>query len=554
MIHVSPRNHRTLIGGQMSNSCQCCKRYWTHLHGKVRCFVTHMDRHSRHRMVIPERFVNYFAWKLSAAIELEAPNGNVYDVGITERRNKTLLRSGWEAFVDDNHIVEGDSLMFRYCGNCCFKVVVFDSSGCEKVVSCARSRRQININDQEPSTNSADISTSFSDGSTHSSARGRSVDWQSGTLGHCRKRARTDAISSPSDDFSEDSPYEHESSESDDQMLATPLYVLSGKCYVTEEDEANIVELVREIQPEMPLLVAMMMKPSLKPYPDLVIPKDYALAHFPRKNQTIKLQLPEQSNKWHCEFRVKSDGGRCNLKECGFVRDNNLLEGDLCVFQPMTNRKGRTFKLMVHLLRKVTIDHPSGENLSTYGLPSTKNAPTLCIKEEPNDGEDSFGESWSHCIRSAHLCRSHDQDQCPCRSNLCHTIRCQVPPKWEPEFRASAGGEEPKMAWRDARQERCLEDKWRLDFFCQRQRPAGGGHLPLRADEKQGGTEEDDGLHHLQRIASLMPLTGNRHVSTLCASICIYSRGLFVAFVFWKSKLWVRPFAGVRTIALCMAN
>ncbi|KAE8809952.1 B3 domain-containing protein [Hordeum vulgare] len=323
----------------MSNSCQCCKRYWTHLHGKVRCFVTHMDRHSRHRMVIPERFVNYFAWKLSAAIELEAPNGNVYDVGITERRNKTLLRSGWEAFVDDNHIVEGDSLMFRYCGNCCFKVVVFDSSGCEKVVSCARSRRQININDQEPSTNSADISTSFNDGSTHSSARGRSVDWQSGTLGHCRKRARTDAISSPSDDFSaEDSPYEHESSESDDQMLATPLYVLSGKCYVTEEDEANIVELVREIQPEMPLLVAMMMKPSLKPYPDLVIPKDYALAHFPRKNQTIKLQLPEQSNKWHCEFRVKSDGGRCNLKECGFVRDNNLLEGDLCVFQPMTNQ------------------------------------------------------------------------------------------------------------------------------------------------------------------------------------------------------------------------
>ncbi|XP_044984099.1 B3 domain-containing protein Os03g0619600-like isoform X3 [Hordeum vulgare subsp. vulgare] len=395
MIHVSPRNHRTLIGGQMSNSCQCCKRYWTHLHGKVRCFVTHMDRHSRHRMVIPERFVNYFAWKLSAAIELEAPNGNVYDVGITERRNKTLLRSGWEAFVDDNHIVEGDSLMFRYCGNCCFKVVVFDSSGCEKVVSCARSRRQININDQEPSTNSADISTSFSDGSTHSSARGRSVDWQSGTLGHCRKRARTDAISSPSDDFSaEDSPYEHESSESDDQMLATPLYVLSGKCYVTEEDEANIVELVREIQPEMPLLVAMMMKPSLKPYPDLVIPKDYALAHFPRKNQTIKLQLPEQSNKWHCEFRVKSDGGRCNLKECGFVRDNNLLEGDLCVFQPMTNRKGRTFKLMVHLLRKVTIDHPSGENLSTYGLPSTKNAPTLCIKEEPNDDEETFSSGY----------------------------------------------------------------------------------------------------------------------------------------------------------------
>ncbi|KAF7047915.1 hypothetical protein CFC21_056768 [Triticum aestivum] len=346
-----------------------------------------MDRHSRHSMAIPERFVNYFAWKLSGTIKLEAHNGNLYDVGITERRNKTLLRSGWEAFVDANYIEESDSLMFRYRGSSRFKVVVFDSSGCEKVVSSARSRRQSNINDQEPSTNSADISTSFSDGSTHSSAPGRSVDWQSGSPGHCRKRARKDAMSSPSEDLSEDSPYEHESSESDDQTLPTPLYVLSGKCYVTEEDEANIVELVQEIQPEMPLLVAMMRKPSVKPYPDVVIPKDYALTHFPRKNQTIKLQLPEQSKKWYCEFRVKSDGCRCNLKECGFVRDNNLLEGDLCVFQPMTSPKGRTFKVIVHLLRKATIDHPSG---AERGLPSTKNTPTLCIKEEPNDDEETF--------------------------------------------------------------------------------------------------------------------------------------------------------------------
>uniref|UniRef100_A0A453HER3 TF-B3 domain-containing protein n=2 Tax=Aegilops tauschii subsp. strangulata TaxID=200361 RepID=A0A453HER3_AEGTS len=88
------RSYRTLIGGEMRNSCECCKRYWTHLHGKVKCFFTHMDRNSTHSMVIPERFVNYFAWKLSGTIELEAPNGNVYDVRITERRNKTVLRSG----------------------------------------------------------------------------------------------------------------------------------------------------------------------------------------------------------------------------------------------------------------------------------------------------------------------------------------------------------------------------------------------------------------------------------------------------------------------------
>jgi hypothetical protein len=144
--------------------------------------------------------VNYFAWKLSRTIKLEAPDGNVYDVGITERRNKTVLRSGWEAFVDANHIVENDSLMFRYRGSARFKVVVFDSSGCEKVLSCART--ESNISGQEPSTNSTDMSSSSSDSKTQSSARGRSDGCLSASSGHCRKRAKKDAISSPSKDLS----------------------------------------------------------------------------------------------------------------------------------------------------------------------------------------------------------------------------------------------------------------------------------------------------------------------------------------------------------------
>ena len=68
----------------------------------------------------------------------------------------------------------------------------------------------------------------------------------------------------------EDSPYEHDSSKSDAQALPKPLYVLSGQCYVTEEHEEKIVALVQATQPEMPLLVAMMTKPNMKPYPDLV--------------------------------------------------------------------------------------------------------------------------------------------------------------------------------------------------------------------------------------------------------------------------------------------
>lgn len=119
-----------------------------------------------------------------------------------------------------------------------------------------------------------------------------------------------------------------------------------------------------------------------------MIPKDYALAHFPHKNQTITLQIPGQTKKWHCQFRVRSDGGRCNLFGCDFAGDNHLLEGDLCLFQPTTRANGRTFKVAVHLLRKASNDHTS-RNLvigSNRGLANSKLASTMRVKEEPDVG------------------------------------------------------------------------------------------------------------------------------------------------------------------------
>ncbi|KAM0884030.1 hypothetical protein ACQ4PT_031264 [Festuca glaucescens] len=213
--------------------------------------------------VIPEMFGNHFVRKIPGTIELEGPNGEVYDVGVTKHKNRAILHSGWEVFVDANNIVEKDSLMFRYRGRSRFKVAVFDSGGCEKRVSCAGI--ESDTSDQERSKNSADMSSSSSDHNTRSSVGRGSDGCQSRSSGHCRKWARTDATSSSSGGFSgEDSP-----SESDGHTLSKPLYVLSGQCYVTEEQEANIVALVEETQPKMPLLVAMMKKPNVKPYPDL---------------------------------------------------------------------------------------------------------------------------------------------------------------------------------------------------------------------------------------------------------------------------------------------
>ncbi|KAF7047917.1 hypothetical protein CFC21_056769 [Triticum aestivum] len=340
----------------MRKSCECCKRYWTHLNGKVKCFFAHMDRHSRHSMVIPESFVNYFGWKLSGTIELEAPNGNVYDVGITERRNKTVLRSGWEAFVDANHILESNSLMFRYRGNCRFKVVVFDSSGCEKVVPCT-ARIQRNINDQEASTNSTDTSATFSDGDTHSSAR-RSDDCQSGSSGHCRKRARKDAISSPSEDLSEDSPYEHESSESEDikRIRLTPEHDDTDPCMMpmgarlTQVQKKKVLEKVGAIASDLHVYVAVMTKINVRVA--LTFATKYCDTYLRKGSRSLVFQAEGKNQQWHGELHDNSRSLRISGGWTSFAKDNNLREGDICLFELMKNKVGLKQKMMVYIIRR----------------------------------------------------------------------------------------------------------------------------------------------------------------------------------------------------------
>ncbi|KAK1617896.1 hypothetical protein QYE76_023413 [Lolium multiflorum] len=265
-----------------------------------------MDRNSRHSMVMPESFLNYFAWKLSRTIKLEAHDGNVYNVRITDLRNKTVLRSGWEAFVDANNIAEKDLLMFQYRGSARFKVLFFDSSGREKMVFCARI--QSNSGEQEPSTYSRDVE-----------------DQMDARVEALAKRAKNDALSSPSRNLSgEDSPHERDSDEPDDHALLKPLYV---------------------------------------------IPKDYALAHFPHKNQTITFQLPGQRKKWHCEFRVRPDGGHCSRCWWDFACDNHLLYGDLCLFQPMKKAVGE----------KIQSDGSSDSEWSGF---STVGTPKVSVHDE----------------------------------------------------------------------------------------------------------------------------------------------------------------------------
>ncbi|XP_037418492.1 B3 domain-containing protein Os03g0619600-like, partial [Triticum dicoccoides] len=329
---------------KMSNPCECCQI-------KLK-FLRQINGNFMHSLVIPEWFVNQFGGKMWGTVRLETSDGNMYDVGVTESMNRTILKYGWAAFVDTNRIEENYSLMFRYLGNARFEVTIFDSNGKEKTWCCSRT---------------FDVDNSSSRGGTTQSSASEGSD----SDGRQKERSYSSEESSAEDNLSIDNPVE-----SDD---VRNYYVISGQCDLTEAQELKLHAFVQKIGPEIPMLVVLMKKSNVKRNGDLVIRKDYAHRYLPCKDTNIILQVPRKNKVWECKFHIRpsglTDAGRRNLSLGDFAGENLVKEGDICLFEPMTNAKHRRFTMTVHILGKLSIGHSPGRTTdigSNHGRRITK--------------------------------------------------------------------------------------------------------------------------------------------------------------------------------------
>ncbi|KAJ9186677.1 hypothetical protein P3X46_002223 [Hevea brasiliensis] len=84
------------------------------------------------RLRIPAEFTKHMEERISGSVSLTGPSGNVWPVNLTQQDNDIFLDHGWPTFVKDHLIECGDVLVFRYDGELCFSVQIFDVSGCEK--------------------------------------------------------------------------------------------------------------------------------------------------------------------------------------------------------------------------------------------------------------------------------------------------------------------------------------------------------------------------------------------------------------------------------------
>ncbi|KAM3329088.1 hypothetical protein ACQJBY_026264 [Aegilops geniculata] len=353
--------HMAGLASQVKRYCDCYKRYAGHLDGKMRCFRRRMTANFRHGMVIPNKFINHFGGNISRTIELESRNGSMYTVEVSKLMNETVLRRrGWEAFVNAHGVDENDSLLFRHIEKTRFEVLVLDSDDCEKVLPSA-GIKVASCNVQESGrVDYIDISSSSGDDTTRSPGSQRFATCERGDSSHPRKTAVINDSSSEEDsgedtDAAEEHS-EHESSFELDDVRQTPCagrdYVLSRRGRLSGAQEERVTRLLQDVQAETPVFVAIM-KMSTQNH-TIVIPKLFAEEHFPRESQNLTLQRPGKSKKWHPWFSIRKD--QCGhvltgSRWVGFLRDNGVREGDLCVFQPVQGTGTRS-KFRVHLLHE----------------------------------------------------------------------------------------------------------------------------------------------------------------------------------------------------------
>ncbi|CAN6304199.1 unnamed protein product [Urochloa humidicola] len=130
-----------------------------HTHDQCKRFFKVLIGDFSKRLVLPDKLAQHFRGKIARNFKLESRSGRTFDVQIAKNLGRLTLQSGWESFVSAHDLNMLDFLVFKYDGISLMKVLIFDSSGCEKVPPCFA--RKNATSSRERKEESIEISSNF---------------------------------------------------------------------------------------------------------------------------------------------------------------------------------------------------------------------------------------------------------------------------------------------------------------------------------------------------------------------------------------------------------
>ncbi|KAK2665196.1 hypothetical protein Ddye_003770 [Dipteronia dyeriana] len=308
---------------------------------------------------LPEKFVRKFGDELSAVVTLMVPNGRTWHVQLTKEEKKILfLLDGWHDFVKYYSISAGSFMVFKYRKNSSFHVLIFDQSACEiqyPIYHGGPNNDEQNSNQDEMKSDDSVETTGFTTpNSPSNSLKDKAVD-------KCRRSSskmdtapsqlnkptlgsvlRTDRHGKRGASFETpkvkhpNNPGSSTQNELEEDMEEDTIFYGSGsprKRTMTTVARESAFNAARVFEPVNPFCRVVLPKSYLyRKGCFMYFPSYFAKKHLRGVSEIIKLQTTDGKQRTtRCVYR--GDSAMLTQGWYEFASENNLGEGDVCVFE-----------------------------------------------------------------------------------------------------------------------------------------------------------------------------------------------------------------------------
>lgn len=312
-------------------------------------FKVYLPDLSSKRLRIPQAFIKHFNGTIPRQAILKILTGKLWHVKLEETEGKLFIQDGWEDFVSDNCLEHGEFLVFSYNKNSIFDVRHFGLNGCNKGNGLASVKINTHVKTEEDSEAVQVVCDSDSDRKPTSSCKrklletsGRKSDNLESAKISRRQSSRTAATNVENCKVleAENNVTNHEDAKADDKFeqtnhedakdieaesIAQNNFSLP-KVEVEMQENAGTLDPPSKFDSEGPSFEVVLTNSYLLKG-NLSIPRSFVRQYLKKSAYSVKLQVANRC------WVVKYFNGKFSAGWSAFVRDNSLLEGDLCVFK-----------------------------------------------------------------------------------------------------------------------------------------------------------------------------------------------------------------------------
>ncbi|GLJ38030.1 hypothetical protein SUGI_0774260 [Cryptomeria japonica] len=317
--------------GEILVPCTTCTKNCFKIHGKTEekesfdgrsYFFKVMLGDFAQKLRVPPAFVPKLLNEVGIGrnVLMQGPSGQKWDVKLCYISTEMYFAHGWEKFVHHNKIQFGDFLVIKYVCKSYFKVRIFGRSGCQKIDTDFGPDTHHECNQPMDSKLSLDLVPA---------SQGKALAKR--IRGHPPKENQTETV----------------------KRRYRKNYYVSNRRPVTEEERSKALQAAQSFRSNKPFCL-IILKPSYVYNAIWLRFPNACRDRLELPREKIKVVLVDPNNK---EWDVQYLGNVNQPGLCGgwkyFSFDNNLEEGDVCIFEQEDKLKFR-----VHIFRVAEICTP----------------------------------------------------------------------------------------------------------------------------------------------------------------------------------------------------